>query len=356
MATHARSGEPDARIAETDGMPDGASPMFRSGAVARMALIPVATLRTWEQRYRAVRPTTTPSGHRLYGSDDVQRVMLLRQLTHQGHAIGSIAALETARLRDLLEQPGRAETGAGVGVEGGGPTARTGELRLVVVGKALAARLERVEIARRLQHPLAVQAVFETLDAAIDGATRIGADLLVCQSPNLQDLAPQRLEAARSAWRARKSAVLYRFAGAAVRTAVAGTGALVFREPQDDESLGVWLSFLQSSSGVMHPSVAPVMPTPDVASRTASRPRRFDDATLTAVAGLVSSSACECPRHVAELLMQIGSFEAYTADCIERHPADAELHADLLRVAEASRSLFEAALEQVARHEGWTVG
>ena len=52
------------------------------------------TLRIWEQRYQAVKPTTAVSGHRLYSPADVQRVLLLRQLTQRGHAIGSIAALD----------------------------------------------------------------------------------------------------------------------------------------------------------------------------------------------------------------------------------------------------------------------
>jgi hypothetical protein len=80
--------------------------------------------------------------------------------------------------------------------------------------------------------------------------------------------------------------------------------------------------------------------------------RRFDDATLTEFAGLSSSVGCECPGHVAELLMQIGSFERYSASCASRSPADAELHVHLQRVAGAARMLFEAALERVAKAEG----
>ena len=84
-------------------------------------------------------------------------------------------------------------------------------------------------------------------------------------------------------------------------------------------------------------------------------PRRFDDAALTVIAGLSSTLACECPRHVAELLMQLSNFEAYSADCANRSPDDAELHAYLRRVAGASRAMFEAALERVARQEGLTL-
>ena len=96
------------------------------------------------------------------------------------------------------------------------------------------------------------------------------------------------------------------------------------------------------------------------ASRVRSAPRsagpqRYDDAALTAIAGLSPAIACECPRHLAELLMQLSNFETYSADCANRSPADAQLHAYLQRVAGASRGLFEAALERVARHEGLTL-
>jgi hypothetical protein len=55
---------------------------------------------------------------------------------------------------------------------------------------------------------------------------------------------------------------------------------------------------------------------------------------------------------VAELLMQLSHFEAYSAECEHRNAADAELHAYLRQVASASRLRFEAALEHVALHEG----
>ena len=58
-----------------------------------MANMPVATLRIWEQRYQAVHPATAASGHRLYSPADVQRVLMLRQLTEQGHAIGTLAVV-----------------------------------------------------------------------------------------------------------------------------------------------------------------------------------------------------------------------------------------------------------------------
>ena len=360
-------------------------PSFRSGAVARMANMPVSTLRIWEQRYQAVGPSTAPSGQRLYSAADVQRVLLLRQLTEQGHAIGSMASLDAAQLQQVANtrtdmqtdmqthmqtntqtntqtiaqanlqantQAGtHAITATGKRVQ---PARRKATLRLVVVGQALALRLQRPAVVQRLAHRWQVTAVFESLAEAAHAATGTGVDLLLWQSPGLQPSALPELKAAQDAVHARHLAVAYRFAGTAARAEFAGTGASVVREPADDEALGAWLASLEGAlvASAEEPNDPPVPRSwPDMAPGDV-RPRRFDDAALTKLAGLSTAIACECPRHVAELLMQLSNFEAYSADCAHRSPADAELHAYLQRVSGLSRALFESALDRVARHEG----
>jgi len=353
-------------------LPTAADSSFRSGTVARLAHMPVATLRIWEQRHQAVRPAAAPSGHRLYSPADVQRVLLLRQLTDQGHAIGSIAALDSMRLQALAKQHADIAAAAGVRPERAERPERPerplraasgAALRLVVVGPALAARLQRPAVTQRLADAAPatqVVAVFESLAEATQAAQAAqtahgpGADLLIWQSPGLQATAPPELEAAQAAWRVRQVAVVHRFAGAAAKKVFADIGAVVIREPADDEALGAWLASLAAglaAADAKPAALSAARPAPAWAPGSVA-PRRFDDAALTAIAGLSPTLACECPRHVAELLMQISSFEAYSADCARRSPADAELHADLQRVAGASRALFESALESVARHEG----
>jgi len=327
--------------------PAALGPTFRSGAVARMARMPVATLRIWEQRYRAVQPFTAPSGHRLYSPADVQRVLLLRRLTEQGHAIGSIATLDSTQLQQVsLASDGKAP-GAGRGPDRPMPA-----LRLVVVGPALAARLQRPAVARHLAHAVQRVAVFESLAEAARAAAGTGADLLLWHAPELRPDVPPELQAAQQACRARQVAVVYRFAGSTATKALAAAGAAVIREPADDEALGAWLASMEAGLSVRAAEAAPVDTPKSAQPPGPLAPRRFDDATLTAIAGLSPTLACECPRHVAELLMQLSSFEAYSAGCINRSSADAELHAYLQQVAGASRALFESALERVARHEG----
>lgn len=343
-----------------------ATPSFRSSAVARLAGMPVSTLRIWEQRYQAVGPSTSSTGHRLYSTADVERVMLLRQLTAHGHAIGSLATLDTEQLLKLpLTQPEPESPGALAA-----PLRQT-PLRVVVVGQALALRLQRPVVFRDFAHLPQVVAVFNSLgDAAKASPTTAHVDVLLWQAAGLQEGMMPELKAAQAAWKPAIVAVAYRFAGASARGALADAGAVLTREPADDETLGAWLCSLNAALGgeQARPARGPAMGgastgatdhpwLPDALAfgGRAAPVRRFNDATLTEFAGLSSGIACECPSHVAELLIQIASFEAYSADCKNRSPADAELHAYLHRVAGAARVLFEAALERVAVTEGWAL-
>ena len=72
------------------------SSTFRTGAVARMLRMPVATLRVWERRYHLTDTPRSPGGQRLYTSADVQRLALLKQLVDVGHAVGQHAGNQGA--------------------------------------------------------------------------------------------------------------------------------------------------------------------------------------------------------------------------------------------------------------------
>jgi hypothetical protein len=65
---------------------------------------------------------------------------------------------------------------------------------------------------------------------------------------------------------------------------------------------------------------------------------------------------CECPRHVAEIISQLGSFEQYSMECLNASTEDAHLHAYLSTVAGSARALFERALQVIADHEGIELG
>jgi DNA-binding transcriptional MerR regulator len=319
----------------------------RSGAVARMLRMPVATLRVWERRYGVTQPALSASGQRLYSADDVRRLALLKQLTDLGHAIGSLAPLDMRQLQQVASTHASvlaARTPLQAPPKSPSPAQ---PWRVAVIGAALATRLRHPALLRRLMRPLQLFGPFA--DAAEAAAALQGAavDALVVHEPRLHEAWLSSLQAAAPALGAVPKAVLYRFAAEPTCAALATAGTALLREPQNDTVLGQWLQgVLQSVAQPGAAARAPAQPAP-----TAS-PRRWDDAALADFAGLSSTIACECPRHVAELLMQLSHFEAYSAECRHRDAADAELHAYLQQVAGSSRERFEAALEHVALHEG----
>ena len=77
--------------------------------VSRRTGVTQLLLRAWERRYNAVLPERTATGRRLYSDADVEKIMLLQQLTGIGHRIGDIAKLGHGQLRTLLaDDPGAA--------------------------------------------------------------------------------------------------------------------------------------------------------------------------------------------------------------------------------------------------------
>lgn len=334
------------RSAEPPAPPDASTPRYRSGAVARMIQMPVATLRVWERRYGVVKPATSASGHRLYSARDVHRLAQLKQLTDTGHAIGSIAALSEDELRQVASTHATSLT-----LRGAGRGSRAEPWRVVVVGQALARRLQRPALARRVGRAIRIVGVCDELDQAASMGAVDSVDTMLVHAARIGPDTLAQLQAALADTGAPRGAVLYGFGATSECDAIADAGFVVLREAQDDRALAVWLRSLANSTPADRlPAKAASKLDPAGADEIA--PRRYDDAALTDFASLSSTIACECPRHVAELLMQLSHFEAYSADCQNQSPADASLHAYLRRVAGTARALFESALERVAIEEG----
>jgi DNA-binding transcriptional MerR regulator len=59
-------------------------PLYSISAVAQMLSVPVATIRTWEDRYGLVVPDRNASGHRLYSRNQVEQLRFVRTRMAQG--------------------------------------------------------------------------------------------------------------------------------------------------------------------------------------------------------------------------------------------------------------------------------
>jgi DNA-binding transcriptional MerR regulator len=78
---------------------EGSRALYSISAVGRMVGLPVATIRTWEDRYELVVPDRNASGHRLYNRDQVEQLRFIRTQMAQG-----LTAADAHRL--LAEQIG----------------------------------------------------------------------------------------------------------------------------------------------------------------------------------------------------------------------------------------------------------
>jgi hypothetical protein len=312
-----------------------------------MLRMPVATLRVWERRYGLTHPELTPSGQRLYSADDVRRLALIKHLTDLGHAIGSLATLDMPQLQRVASTHAQAlaatESDERSDVAHAPPVRAW---RLAVIGAALGCRLQRPALLRRLGRPVLLLGPFDDITQAAAALQGSHLDAVLFHEPQVHGDWLSAIEAAAPGLAGVPKAVMYSFAADSVCETLATAGTALLREPQPDAVVGQWLNSLSSK-------VAPVkQPAADLPAANLLHPRRWDDAALINFANLSPTMACECPRHVAELLLQLSRFEAYSAECEHRNAADAELHAYLQRVATASRARFEAALEHVAIHEG----
>ncbi|BBH44324.1 MerR family transcriptional regulator [Pseudomonas sp. KU43P] len=67
------------------------------GELARRTGVNPVTLRAWERRYGLLKPQRTAKGHRLYPSDQVERVEAILAWLQRGASVGQV--------RDLLDKP-----------------------------------------------------------------------------------------------------------------------------------------------------------------------------------------------------------------------------------------------------------
>jgi DNA-binding transcriptional MerR regulator/methylmalonyl-CoA mutase cobalamin-binding subunit len=108
-------------------------------AVVRRTGLSAHVIRIWEKRYGAVEPERTATNRRLYSDAQVERLMLLHEITQAGQSIGYVAKLPTEQLKQLAAAPLASFPGAAAGRAASPAAASFFEACLAAV-KALNAR------------------------------------------------------------------------------------------------------------------------------------------------------------------------------------------------------------------------
>jgi DNA-binding transcriptional MerR regulator/methylmalonyl-CoA mutase cobalamin-binding subunit len=85
--------------------------MYPIKAAAALAGLSTETLRAWERRHGVIRPVRDAQGRRLYDAATIERLSRLHSLTHRGHPIRDLAALDDDALDRLLDDGRQAAYG-----------------------------------------------------------------------------------------------------------------------------------------------------------------------------------------------------------------------------------------------------
>jgi DNA-binding transcriptional MerR regulator len=303
----------------------GTKSTYRSGTAARLAGLAVETLRVWERRYDLSNTERSDRGQRLYTTEQVNRLRLLKKLVDQGHAIGVIAALQIAQLEEL------ARTHAPDQLH------RASPIRVALVGQRLKERLTG-----RDNLSLDIRCNSGTLNDAMSVLPNAEAEVLVVEIAELDASALPLIEQARQAADVGAVVVMYRFCSSATIRQLRMNNCLVARVPAD---MGELLVLCRTALAGQRVALA-------VEQGTEPSPPRFDDDALTSFTTAANTVNCECPRHLAEILLMVGSFERYSAQCLSRNEDDAQLHQELGRAAGQARNILEVAMARLAQAEG----
>jgi DNA-binding transcriptional MerR regulator len=316
-------------------------PTFGIGSVSRLTGIPMDTLRVWERRYNAVTPQRSEHNRRYYTRADVARLMLIKQLVDRGHAVGSVVHLPEEALRERLRVHGDLQA-----EKASAPDEPERRATVLVYGDTLPFLARRWEEEMTGLDLIGSHSVFADFER--DALAR-RPEVLVAEFPALHADAAAQIRDLAHRGAARRTVLVYGFAPSPVLEKLGSQGMVALRAPVTAEVLEEACLLPNRSAGDILAEAALSLADPDVP------PRRFDGASLAAIARTATRVQCECPHHLTDLVSRIGAFEAYSADCEHRNEQDAILHVHLHRTAGQARALLEEALVYLLKTEGLDV-
>lgn len=318
--------------------PEQSALQFKIGAVARITGIAADTLRMWERRYNVVTPERGQGTSRLYSREDITRLTLIKQLVDRGSAISTVANLSREQLLEQLDM--MQGTGSRRDDADG---AEQAVCRVMICGDALPLKMsgDAFDFAG-----IEIIGAYASLAEFEIQASNQHPDVIVLEYPAVMPETVTEIRALLRRSQAKKAIVIYGFATREVIRSLHSGNTVPLRAPVDMIDLRQHcrramqsLEALRDDAGI--DDLDAVIP-----------PRLFSPDSLARVAKASTTVECECPHHLVDLIQRLSGFETYSAECENRSPDDAALHAYLHTATARVRLTMEKALERVARAEG----
>lgn len=319
-------------------------PKYGIAMVSRLTGVNQHLLRMWERRHGAVTTHRAENGRRLYSQSDVERLSMLKQLVDAGDSIGQVAALDNGTLRERCATiSGSADASADTSLP----------IEVAILGEYIPAQLK---LFGELPARLTVVATAASVSRFRADIRRLAPNALLLEFPTLsEDGLELATELARESG-ASRVVVAYGFGRESDLDLLRSTGIRVVRSPHHLDDIFAALLDGERRPATTTPPALVEVPIPDIAGDASIPSRAFQPEDLATIRSQSTAIECECPKHVADLVMSLGAFEEYSADCESRNDDDAALHAYLHATTAQVRSRMEEALYRVAKAEGLIEG
>lgn len=308
---------------------------YRIAAVSKESGVPIATVRMWERRYGVVSPARSSGNGRLYSRQDIERLSLLKLAVDAGHAIGTVANLSDEQIKARLDSSGSVTK----------PSSPSSPCRTVILGPLLAHRLNKAWADRK---DVEIASVLDSFDTENDSIESARPDALIVEVALVHAATLLQLRQLRAALRPTVMIVIYGFGTQQTLKRLDDEGMLAIGAPADPAHLARICHLGLSMNGPGRLSIESML-------MRSIGPRKFDDHFLATAARQPTSVQCECPNHLADLLVKLNAFELYSRDCESTNPSDAAVHVLLHAAAAHCREVIEHAMSKVLAHEGITI-
>lgn len=304
------------------------------GTVAKLTGISVHTLRAWEKRHSVVNVDRSETGRRLYNTEDVYRLRLLKNLTQAGHSIGNVAPLTDEQLERMLEL--KFDDITHKAPEKHSLSLALFSERRTDIQQLSPAIQQRLDIALHTQEPgelrelLAGKRVF-TVVLIFDTLLKHQLRLL----RQLKETEPRH-----------NYFVVFSTAQREVIDELNNLGLTLIRAPIGNDKLFEKVLAHSAIDGASQDAtVQRVLAAGEVP------PHKFSRKQLERLANFPSAIDCECPQHLANLVRELTVFESYCQSCASKNLQDAALHNEIFKITAQARAMMEQGISLILEAE-----
>ena len=294
------------------------------GAVAKATGINASTLRIWEHRYGLPKPHRTGGGARRYAPSEVQRLKLIKALVDVGHKPSNLSSLsidELAEHLNFLNPPLSSQRHA------------LDQIRLLTVGDST--RLKSI----LRDHNQSELNVVNHLSDPEEIQHWLGKfDVLLFNYSALQSTHAQQLIHSIQGLAHMGTMVIYNFSNSITIQTLEAAGIRCLKSPVSGADVRQLLGSLVEKAHVN-------------GSAPRNTEKKFSVEDLETISALDYSLYCECPRHLAGLLMSLNGFVSYSEQCQDASPQDAAIHRYLRTMAADAIASIESGLQLVLTAE-----